>query len=717
MVVLTSGFVLLAPRASVKIASLPVSPTERVPRVLILLVFAVGFLGLATETVWLRVFGFYWESGTFCYALVTAGQIGGLFLGSFAASRFVRRMRSNRKGVAIGLGLSATCLAIAAALEPFAVQVYFPFSRIALVFLLVGIPAACFGAAFVFILDCVRGTYSAAKAIGILSGSNSAGAAAGPVILWVIAPWISWPTQLLAIFSCVFASLILIIVPSRSWQMVKAALLLVGLGFFNFLYVPQAPPPEAYIPGAATSSPPNFGARVVTFIDSGLMSTIAVTRDTATGAEILWIDRSFQGDTSPLGRKIPKILGTLPCDLLNRTPRRVMVIGLGTGLTLAGVLERGPTTVEVVELCLGVIEANHTILASVNGDVLKREEVSVFYGDGRTLLADAGDSFDLIVTDMVFPTALGAGNIFSREFYDLARRRLSDDGLFVHWIPCFQLSPDDFSSVCAAFLSVFPEGTAWIGFMGPNRFILGLAGGAVSERLPQGVAGRLALGPAQLSGLAKGATPIRDGDPRLEYRSSPYWNEEPFGEINLGRVLVAMRSMPTDGHQGKVRMAWLNFAEGRLAELRSAPGNAISHYKKASEVAPDVTDAETFLETLRYRQHMEAARMASVRGDRDTMIRKLQDASLHPYQVEANLRLAEVISLSPQRDPAKVMAELEKVIAKRPRSADAYLRMALVARSHNDLERAREAFRAACSLRPDRPPIYQELARDLGTGP
>jgi spermidine synthase len=156
----------------------------------------------------------------------------------------------------------------------------------------------------------------------------------------------------------------------------------------------------------------------------------------------------------------------------------------------------------------------------------------VHHADGRRVLADAAEPYDLIVADMMFPTVAGAGNLYSREFYALARRRLTADGLFVHWLPGFLLAPEDLAAIAAAFLESFPEGSAWIGHLDPERLILGLAGGRVagSDR------SRLLLTSAQLRRLAGEAAPLRDADPRLEIRSNRR-GETGFGRANLSRLL------------------------------------------------------------------------------------------------------------------------------------------------------------------------------------
>jgi hypothetical protein len=233
--------------------------------------------------------------------------------------------------------------------------------------------------------------------------------------------------------------------------------------------------------------------------------------------------------------------------------------------------------VDVAELSAGVIDANRTILGDINRNVLSKPGVRVRHGDGRTLLLDAPSSYDLIVADMIFPTVLGAGNLFSREFYGLARRKLTAGGLFVHWIPCFLLSPDDLSSVVAAFLTEFPDGSACIGYLGPSRLIVGLVGG----RVPLG---QVALDADNLRALASGAAPIRDADPRLEGRSRESGDGR-FGVMNLQRVMALM-----EGAGNPSTRAWMSFARGDLGE-----DDPTVFYRQAARLSPGTTDAELML--------------------------------------------------------------------------------------------------------------------------
>jgi spermidine synthase len=663
--------------------------------------FGIGFLGLAAEYLWLRVLGFAWEANAATLALVTASQVAGLSLGSWVASRIV-----HRSGVVFGLGLSAITLAGAAALASEATCAAGPGERLAISLALVGIPAACFGATFVFLLGGIQGR-PPGRALGLLSAINSAGSAAGPILLWAAAPRMAWPPQMLIFVACGYSGLMAVAAAPRSRGLWTSAVLTAVLALGGWGLAPAAPDPTNY------ASAGEIETTSLPFVRSGLGSTVVVTRDTQSGVDLLWIDRSLQGDTSALGRRIPRLLGRLPCELLGRPARRAMVLGLGTGVTLAGMLEGGAREVDVAELSSGVIEADRTILAEANEHALERKEVRLRPGDGRTLLLDAAAPYDLIVTDMVFPSAVGAGNLFSREFYALARRRLGPDGLFVHWVPCSQLSPEDLSAVFSAFLEAFPEGSAWIGFLGPRRMILGLAGGSISGSLPEPAAFRLALGTAELRAWARGAAPIRDADPRLEFRSPPRADAF-YGVENLRNLM---------GRNG-LRREWRQFGEAGLAELRveeELPGSperrgaqdqARRLYREAA--AAGLADAEFSLKNFEYERQLEAARDAADLSDGDTLLAILKRAAAHPLYGLGNLYLADALAAEGRTEEA--VAELEKAVAKSPRSAEARFRLAVMACRVRDYARARRAFEAAQSLRPDAPASYKELARWIGGG-
>ena len=226
-----------------------------------------------------------------------------------------------------------------------------------------------------------------------------------------------------------------------------------------------------------------------------------------------------------------RALGHVPA-LLHPRPRRAAVLAFGTGTT-AGALARHPEveSLEVLELAPEVLAQAHHF-ASVNGGVLEDPRVAVTTGDGRHALARRAGAFDLITMEPLLPDAPGAVHLYTREFYDLARRALAPGGLLCQWVPPHALPPATARAVVGAFAAAFPwtgifqYGTQWVLVGADARPALDAARfpgeGALAEALaslgldsPAGLAARLV---AEGEHLAPVERPLTDRDPWIVHR-------------------------------------------------------------------------------------------------------------------------------------------------------------------------------------------------------
>jgi spermidine synthase len=146
--------------------------------------------------------------------------------------------------------------------------------------------------------------------------------------------------------------------------------------------------------------------------------------------------------------------------VLHPAPRSALVIGLGGGATAGAVSQHAGTSVQIVELSEGVCRAA-AFFSHVTYDVLNRPNVRLRVDDGRNFLLLSGERFDVVTADLIQPVHAGAGNLYSREYFQLVRRALNDGGLVLQWIG--EREKSHYVLIMRTFLEVFPEATLWLG--------------------------------------------------------------------------------------------------------------------------------------------------------------------------------------------------------------------------------------------------------------
>jgi spermidine synthase len=149
-------------------------------------------------------------------------------------------------------------------------------------------------------------------------------------------------------------------------------------------------------------------------------------------------------------------IGHLPM-VLHPGARTALVIGLGGGATAGAVSVHDGVDVDVVELADAVVSAAKHF-APINYDVLDRPNVHLRVDDGRNYMMLTPKRYDVITADIIQPIFAGAGNLYSREYFELMRGVLKPGGVVMQWIPGTEA---EYKLIARTFLSVFPETTAW----------------------------------------------------------------------------------------------------------------------------------------------------------------------------------------------------------------------------------------------------------------
>jgi spermidine synthase len=100
------------------------------------------------------------------------------------------------------------------------------------------------------------------------------------------------------------------------------------------------------------------------------------------------------------------------------------------------------------------------VVQKANHDLLNNPQVSFRIDDGRNFLLTTNKKFDIITADLILPHLAGAGNLYSRDYFELARRSLTPKGVMVQWIASD--SEYQYKMMLRTFAASFPYVTLWV---------------------------------------------------------------------------------------------------------------------------------------------------------------------------------------------------------------------------------------------------------------
>jgi spermidine synthase len=153
---------------------------------------------------------------------------------------------------------------------------------------------------------------------------------------------------------------------------------------------------------------------------------------------------------------VETLLGLLPY-ILHTDPQSALVIGLGAGNTAAALADTDLARIRIVELEPAVAEAGRAV-SHGPAAVLDDPRVSIVFNDARNMLAVDDATYDLIVSQPSHPWVAGTAGVFTQEFWEIARTRLEDGGIFAQWLNLFRMNGTTLRAILKSFFTAFPEG-------------------------------------------------------------------------------------------------------------------------------------------------------------------------------------------------------------------------------------------------------------------
>jgi spermidine synthase len=441
-----------------------------------------GFVAIGYEIVWSKVFGIVMEGTLYGFAAVLSGYLAGIALGSFAMARFVDRIRDLPRAFAllhVAIGVSVVAGLAVVPWLPWAHRRFEAWtgsgdaihSLYLLVLPIVLLPTALFGAAFpVLVRLYTRRASAVGHGMGIASAVNTAGSILASFIVgfwWIPSLGTDATIYILLLLDFAVALVILALLQeshgrARFGAMLGSTLMIGTVALsFGGIHVDDAiagrqlPPLDAasYVKGLRDAKSTRA------FKHEGKTSIVTVR--SATNARLLRTNGLPEAGFNYAPPHYPSetvLLGVFPW-LLAEEPEDALIVGLGGGNTVRTLLQVGVPSIEVVELEEGVVEAV-SVLHRGRQNPVEDPRVSLRIADGRNHLLmgqlSGGRRYDLIASQPSHPWRIGAANLFTEDFFEVARDALAERGIFATWLNGFRMEEESLLAVVTSFERIFP---------------------------------------------------------------------------------------------------------------------------------------------------------------------------------------------------------------------------------------------------------------------
>lgn len=481
-----------------------VSPGERAAesfplRMTLIGIGVSGFCALGYEVLWTRILTLTVGTSVYGFTIILAAFLAGIAAGSEAFGLLDRFLPSGSRAargrilafglIQIVIGVLALTVTIhirdlpvhslflgdffkARGMTAFQVRLL---ANSVLAFAYVFVPALFMGLAFPLAGAVVAGGGTGpGAATGRVLTYNTIGAIMGSALSGFVLIYAFGIERSLQLLTIVNAGIGLIVLASLAkgrgpaWAaggLAAAAALVLALnpGAFRvwdakFFAIFQNNRPEAYdMPEKKQDALDNTD---VLFYHEGVNSTISSVQIRG-GHKAVLVNGKVVASSALRDQQCQLTLGHLPL-LLHREPKKALVVGLGTGMTLGAVsVHPGLEELTLAEIEPDVLGAARTF-AEYNNRALDHPGLRIVLNDGRNFLTTTKNRYDVITADPIHPWTQGSGYLYTSEYFRIASERLLPGGIMCQWLPIYELNVADLKSVVRTFSLHFKYTMAWL---------------------------------------------------------------------------------------------------------------------------------------------------------------------------------------------------------------------------------------------------------------
>ncbi len=147
-----------------------------------------------------------------------------------------------------------------------------------------------------------------------------------------------------------------------------------------------------------------------------------------------------------------------PAMQVHPNPKRVFIAGGGEGATLREVLRYPVDECVMCDIDSELVELCKIHLPSWSAGAFADPRSKLLFADAKATLAQSTDKYDVVISDLPEPLEVGPAQLlYTREFYEIVRSKLSDYGVFVAQVGSADpVYPDLSACVSATLREVFP---------------------------------------------------------------------------------------------------------------------------------------------------------------------------------------------------------------------------------------------------------------------
>jgi spermidine synthase/MFS family permease len=472
-----------------------VDETENSGRIGAILIIAAGLSGMAAllyEMVWTRLFITIFGSSTYAFSLMLIAFISGITIGSFLITlKYFLRFNKIKMVVLLQILIAASTGLILIFYERFAYILWqlaslftknestfslFLVVQFSMCFLVLVIPTIFMGMTLPAIVDIIAAKNKlVGKTVGTVFSVNTLGTVIGVILTGLVfIPMFGIKSTFEIGIAINLIAAILIIRVYKSIIVKKKIGYVLSAVSIYILYVFMSPAWDVNISiggvfrALKEEAPPtyadykNYVANYkVLFYKEGTNANVAVTLTPPPLIQKRLVINGKPDASSITDMPTQKLIAQIPM-LLHKDPQNVFVVGFGSGATIGSVLTHQINKVDCAEISVEVIEAGK-YFKEENGDCLNNKKLNLYNEDALTLLKLSKEKYDVIISEPSNPWIAGIGNLFSVEYFNLCKSKLSDDGIMVQWFHMYESDDQIVKLVLNTFRSVFRNSTVWQG--------------------------------------------------------------------------------------------------------------------------------------------------------------------------------------------------------------------------------------------------------------